>query len=264
MKDAKYRFMCGVLGEDGAKALTKAAERHSSLHGAILPRTIIAWLGISSQYEGELPGVDNTYISFTKSEGKYNGTISINDEIYPLSAASLFHTAAAVAVALGAAPKPEPALRDLDLAKLGKSIDLLAKAKVVALTLSKAEPPGPAHAPTKQDGPVEAQVPVKQSRIPHPQPKRTATVAAPPVPKLRVRIPGLRPKLHIAKSQVDNECSACGGTQFKADRFAGCICFRDLAKSVSVKEQDGGYNLTFGADWDNDSIAVLIDALGVK
>ncbi len=70
------------------------------------------------------------------------------------------------------------------------------------------------------------------------------------------------PTLAVSKSQSEAECPVCGGHQFKADQFRGCICFRDLAKSVKVTVTETGYNLEFKADWDQDSILTLLESLG--
>jgi hypothetical protein len=76
MDGRKFQFLKAVLGEDGAKALAKAAERAPELGNALLPRTIMAWLGVASRddFEGTIPGVENTYLQFTKAEAKYSGS----------------------------------------------------------------------------------------------------------------------------------------------------------------------------------------------
>lgn len=141
MDQRKYNFLVAVLGTDGAKALRKAAERSHELGHALVPRTILAWLGIAARedYEGDLPGVRNSYITFRKSESGYTGSISFTDEdMHEFQGASLEYLAAAVAVYLGAdADRVGPGLRDLDLARLGKSIDLLVKARAVTANLEK-------------------------------------------------------------------------------------------------------------------------------
>ena len=140
MDDRKFKFLRGVLGLDGAMALTKAAERSSHIGSALLPRTILAWLGVAarSDYEGDLPGVDNTYIQFAKSEDHYTGSISIGEVIYSFEKANLYHLAASIAVALGSDHEGiPPALRDLDIQRLGKNIDTLAKARVAIAELKR-------------------------------------------------------------------------------------------------------------------------------
>lgn len=140
MDPRKFKFLVSVLGADGAKALAKAAERSQELENALLPRTILAWLGIAarSDYEGGIPGVDNTYIQFQKSEDKFTGSISIGDDIYSFEDAALLHMASAVAVALGQDhERVSPGLRDMDIQRLGKNIDTLVKARVAVAELRK-------------------------------------------------------------------------------------------------------------------------------
>jgi hypothetical protein len=161
--DTKFQFLIGVLGEEGAKALSKAAERSKPLGGVILPRAILAWLDIADQHEGELPGVQNTYLSFSKSSeyDEYSGSISISDEVFSFQNQSKVYLASAIAVSILGVESLDVdcTLRDHDLTNLGKSIDLLAKAHALAARLAKAEPPGPAHAPTPQIAPTPAEGP---------------------------------------------------------------------------------------------------------
>jgi len=82
-------------------------------------------------------------------------------------------------------------------------------------------------------------------------------------------IPSSKPKMSksikITKAQSERKCSICGGHQFSRDVFTGCLCFNDLAKSVVTKRStdDKHYvDLSFGSDWDRDSILTLIEAFG--
>lgn len=155
MDPTKLSFLIQILGADGAKALCKAADRNIEIESVLVPRAILAWLGLvgRSDYEGDLPGVSNTYLSFTKSEEAYTGSVTIGSDVYNFDRAPLMHLAASVAVAIGVdADKFDPGLRDLDLARLGKSIDLLVKARHVAAQIAAGEelmkaisliPPGP-------------------------------------------------------------------------------------------------------------------------
>jgi hypothetical protein len=141
MNQSSTQFLMAVLGKDGAKALYKASLRANELENAIVPRAILAWLNTIglTDYEGELPGVEDTYINFQKSEDTYSGAISIADSVFTFHAANVFHVASCIAVALGAdADKLSPSIRDLDLNRLGKTIDVLAKATFVTEQLRKA------------------------------------------------------------------------------------------------------------------------------
>lgn len=140
MDTRKFNFLQAVLGADGAGALAKAAQRSPSLEAALLPRAIMAWLGVMARasYEGGIPGAGNSYLAFEKSEDRYSGTVGIGETLYSFEKASLYHLGACVAVALGADhERVSPGLRDLDIERLGKSIDLLAKARITVAELKK-------------------------------------------------------------------------------------------------------------------------------
>lgn len=265
--DTKFKFMVGVLGMEGARALQKAAQRSTDLDGVLLPRAILAWLDVADSHEGDLPGIPNTYLSFAKSQTGYSGSISIGDEVFPFAEVTKMYLASAIAVSLLGSHRLDvpPSLRDHDLTNLGKSIDLLAKAHALAVTLTKAEPPGPAAAPHAQEAPTAPMAPAKASRIPRPPVKKLGTVHVPAAPKRTVKIPGLRkPSIQITKSQQDRECPGCGVKQFKAGILRGCVCFRDLVKSVKVEDSGDNLTLSFGSQWDVDAIATFLEALGVK
>lgn len=276
MDTRKFSFLKAVLGEDGARALAKAAERGPELEAALLPRTIMSWLGIAARddFEGQIPGVENTYLQFKKAEERYSGSVAIGDEVYSFEAATVLHLGACMAVALGADhERVGTRLKDLDIQRLGKNIDTLAKARVAVAELRKramgAEPPGPAHAATAPDGPVAPTPPVPNQTSKGPMVGKNPTAPTPPKPSHPSLLPGAKtqvksPTLKVTKNQADRRCPICSGTQFKTGRFSGCICFRDLAKSVRVRILEDGYNLEFGADWDADSILTLVESLGAK
>lgn len=276
MDTRKFLFLKAVLGDDGARALAKAAERGPELEAALLPRTIMAWLGIAARhdFEGQIPGVENTYIQFRKAEERYSGSVAIGEEVYSFEKASVLHLGACMAVALGADHERVTAgLKDLDIQRLGKNIDTLAKARVAVAELRKralgAEAPGPAHAPTAPDGPVAPTPPVPNQTSKGPMVGMTPTQPKPPKPGTPSLLPGAKtqtksPALKVTKSQAEKKCPICSGTQFRSGRFSGCICFRELAKSVRVRILEDGYNLEFGPDWDRDSILTLVESLGTK
>jgi hypothetical protein len=290
--DRKQLFIAGVLGADGAQALKKAADRSPEFSNAILPRVIMAWMQVVGRfdYEGELPGVQNTYLEFSKSEDLYTGAIGMGDEVYSFKDVSLFHVASAVAVALGAEnARIDPQLRDVDLMRLGKSIDLLAKARIVQEKLSKQEPKkvedeevekveAPGEPVMREQKPPAAQSAPKvrqAAKLPKPSVKTLGqtpqtNLAAQPEevgPRTKGTIPNNQPlqrSLKITKAQAERECPYCSGKQINRDRFVGCLCFKSMAKSVSLVPNPNGYTLTFkSADWDEEAISVLLESIGV-
>lgn len=299
MDDIKYKFMEGVLGPHGAGALKKAAERSKTFENALVPRTILAWLGVyaRSDYEGDLPGLENTYLAFTKHENVYSGVISIGSQDYSFESAPLFHLASAIAVSLGVEDeRVDPSLRALDLAHLGKSIDVLAKAQAVSRAreeeldeeLEKGqELPGQAAAPKEATSALMPKAPeTKDPRPPKPtvanlgQPKQPqmqplapigpsvhapATTAANQVaaPQKAIKLPKL-PTVKLKRSEADHKCPVCDRAQFKDDALVGCLCFRGLSKAMKATKTNDQFVITFGADWDEEAISVFLESVGRK
>lgn len=136
------KFLHSVLGEDGAGALIKAAKRAPILETVLVPRTVVAWLTTSIRlgYEGQIPGLENSYIQVSKAEDQdsFNGAMTLGEHVHSFEAVSLLYLAAAVGVALGVdGQKLDPMLKGQDLSKLGKTIDLLVNAKLIAKSLAE-------------------------------------------------------------------------------------------------------------------------------
>lgn len=384
----KFQFLREVLGTDGAAALKKASERSPALGGVLIPRAIMAWLGIAARddFEGSIPGVDNSYLQFAKNEDKYSGSISIGESVYSFDEASMMHVGAYMAVALGADADAVEELRDLDLQRIGRNIDTLVKARVAVNELRKkildpasgitikhrtyvtdsgqtltdvdaihpkwgyvgqasfhhtddgklkpivayvhpesrrqgvasamyahaekhtgrtvipsslqsgaaealwagnakspqfgkamkspqgnAEAPGPAHAPAAPQGPQAPLPPdpTQNSKGPtvglRPKPPKL------PTPKASTDVvqtgtqtkqpKSKSPTLKVTKSlAAERKCEVCEGHHFKEDSFVGCVCLRDLSKSVKTHVTDEGYLLELDSDLDEDSILTLIEA----
>lgn len=258
-----------------------------------MPRAILAWIQSASLYEGEVPGVPQAFVSFQKSDVGFSGSVGLGDDTYKFEGASLFHLAASVAVAMGVEYEEVSAdLRDLDIEKLGKSIDLLAKARRAAVELQKgrkwmgdhpgdedlsdaeferkydcdrdevrrrmakaAEGPGPAHAPNAPAAPTPP-TPVA------PQPGKASLPKLPKPPSAAK--PGKAMKL--TRSETTHACPSCGQAQFQGNVFRGCICFRDLAKSATVQdanENDVTIKLDTSA-WDGDALLTFLESIGRK
>jgi len=129
--------MASVLGEAGVQALNKVAERSQEIGNVLLPRTILAWIRSEDEFDGELPGVVGSSMSFMKAEGGFTGSVDIAGQPYAFQDVSIFHLVAATAVALGEESASPLDLRDLDLERLGKNIDLLARTKMIAREMKK-------------------------------------------------------------------------------------------------------------------------------
>lgn len=128
-------FLKSVLGDDGATALAKASKRVPSLGSVLVPRAIMSWLStaIRISYEGEIPGLDNSYIALQKSDDGFSGALTIGDSVHTFEGSDTLHVAAAIGVALGIDDSGiDPLLKNTDLTKIGQSIDLLVKARVLS------------------------------------------------------------------------------------------------------------------------------------
>jgi hypothetical protein len=241
----------------------------------------MAWLGIIARndYEGALPGIQDSYIDFAKNEnGTYTGSIAIGEGIFPFHDATVFHLAASISLALGSEQlSDDSSFKDMDLVKLGKSIDLMAKAKYITTLddLMKGAP-GPPHAPVVTGVP-EAPVPgtKQKEKGPKPpkgqQPKKAPTEAKipkPKIPKAKVQLP--KPKIPGRKSiavpdaAMKSECGECGLPLIKNERFVGCMCFKDMARYVTLEKSQGKRVITFGSSVDDEGIAAILDTLGVN
>jgi len=255
---ASISFLKYVLGDDGHKAFENANHRLPTLGAALAPRTVISWLNtaVMSTYEGEIPGLTNSYITLNKSEdGTFSGAITVDDSVHSFTSADLLHVAAAVTLSLGLGDlQIDPQVKSTDISKLGKSIDMLVKARIVARTvfetlkkpMEKVETPGSAAAPKEPKG------------FQAPQPPTSVT----PNTNQTVKPPMVKKELIIKKSEAHHECPECGLRQFRNDRFVGCLCLRFLSKNTtSIVTPDGDYRLKLGREWDQESVVILMDSL---
>jgi hypothetical protein len=267
--DRKFAFLTNVLGEEGAHALSKAAARSTALEGVLLPRAVLAWVRSIDSFEGGIPGIENSYIRFAKSESGYSGSINLAEQLYEFSGASQEHVASAVIVALGQERARVDGTKALDLSRLGKSIDLLVKARRVTASLAKAAPQGARHGaaavPQKQKDPEAPTAPTKQQappRPPEPKPKDYVPAA----PRAKVQLPKVKlPGVKFTKTEIPHACVECG-TRFRntAGTLRGCLCIRDLMKSVDIEDSGDHYVFTFGGDLDHEEQSFIVETLGAR
>jgi hypothetical protein len=255
-------FLSSILGEVGAKALERASESAPLLRPVIVPRAIIAWLQTMGalNYEGNIPGVDNSYLSLQKNQTEdYTGAITIDNFLLTFEKSDLLNVAASLGVALKIdVGELDERLKRKDLTNLGKSIDLLVKSEVIK-QLKKAK---------AMDGSVPHQVPLKPQTQGAPQapskqdPKQqlqgTVTAGQGIAPKAALRHKGV--ELKVDKSESEKSCEDCGKKFFKDDKFDGCKCLKELSKNVSTETIDGGYLLKFRG-LDSDAITTICDLL---
>jgi hypothetical protein len=284
-------FLSAVLGPEGADALLKAVVRSPELGNALVPRTVFAWLStLLGDFEGSVPG-SGTAIALQKTESGYHGHIGSGDSLFRFENSSIFQVVASVSVALGVThDQVSPRIRDFDLDKLGKSIDLIAKSQFVTRELQKKEEEqkaakqdyfiekllqglerrkpgslkkikekiekkgkedkGPAHAPTPAEPPEPPTSVQPEPGPPAPKPQK------PKMPKV--------PTIKLTRSEIDSECPLCGKGQFGGSKFVGCACLGSLAKSVTTVsfEEEGAILRLDPKEWGQDEIATLFESVG--
>ena len=271
------KFTQAVLGQTAADVLYKAGERSVALGSVLGPRVVVGWLEVigRNDYDGSIPGQPGSILKFSKNQGLYDGTLTIGGSVYGFSNATLTHLAATLSVALGVNQPVSKALKDSDLVGLGRSIDLLVRARV--LQLSKKEPccknacvdcgGCEEHSETKGHGAGcklwkeetggqqcgAAAAPRGPKPPEGPEPQKKAPVQARP-PKMQT--------LSITKAQSEQKCSVCQAASFRRGEFAGCYCLRDLAKSAASVPQGDGFQVTFGPEWTESNLKVLMDIMG--
>lgn len=294
-------FLESVLGADGAAALNRVVERSPEMAYALVPRGIMAWVGAAPAYDGEIPGVAGGQLSFSKSEVGYDGSISVNGSRHDFEDHSISQVSALVAIALGVPAQPVPEdLRDIDLARLGKSIDLLARAHYAHAELAKKSPPGKFNdLPEKlKDKGYSADKAFaiawsqhnkehKSERSPDcehcakmekaqmgaggqaaapiaPTAPEPPTAAAPtPSAKPAATPPKIKQAqtVKLTRSEAGHVCRSCGGTQFRGERFVACICFRDLQKNAKVIDIEKD-SITLRLDWEPEVVLMFLESIG--
>lgn len=131
MKTSETDFLQEVLGTAGYAALKKAIDYEPEIGSVVVPRAMLSWLDAQTEYEGAVPGFEDSQASIKKSVKGFSGTIRVGTETHEFDNASVFRVAASIAHFTGTGPvNPDPELRDQVLVKLGKSIDSLVKAQI--------------------------------------------------------------------------------------------------------------------------------------
>lgn len=251
MDARRLSFLEAVAGPDGAHALAKAVAHRADLEWALVPRAIMSWVAVAGEtgFSGVIPGTAEG-LTLRKAETGYDFVLGL----YADRGASLERVAAAVAVALGADADAPPPLRSPALAKLGKSVDLLVRARALRKALQR-RPAKPVALPGTAAKPIapEAATPPQATEDEQPgEPRADAPVAA------------KKPRqIKVTKAEAAARCQTCQRRFFVDDVFVGCDCFEGIAKSVRTHRTLTGYTLTFGGlEWDAETVATLAESFG--
>ena len=242
--DAKtVSFLKAVLGSDGTTAMMRAVKKDSRLSHYLIPRTLLGWAMNKNEFEGILPGTE-LYVNFKKSENKYTGYVGNSEGTLSFGSIDEYSLVANIATGLnietGVFEGTDKMLRNV-----GKSVDALLKAREAVRRLEKAavELPGTTAKARKPKGPEAAQPPIKQPPM----------AAKPKLPKL--------PILKVELKDLEKQCKSCGSKMFKNEKFAGCICWRDLAKHAHTTIYADGAVVEFSKTADKLSVQALCKEL---
>lgn len=127
-------FLKQILGDKGYAVIEKALDKNPLLKAVVVPRSIVSWLSVMGKigYEGEIPGIKDSFIALSKNEDGFDGAIVIDSKLFELEKSDIFHVAASVGVALGVDLESiDSNLNSGDLSELGKNLDLLVKSNLV-------------------------------------------------------------------------------------------------------------------------------------
>jgi hypothetical protein len=244
MNTSTISFLEAALGKDGATAMRRAATKDPRLLNYLIPRTLLGWTLGKTEFEGALPGAE-LYVSFKKSANGYSGSIGVGQHpVTPFVAKDEFELVAELVTGLGFDVQKFVGT-DQQLVRLGKSVDALLKAREALQTLAKGgvDLPGTSAKPRAPKGPEEALAPTKQPK----------TSAKPKLPRL--------PVLKVELKELSKSCKTCGGALFKAQKFTGCLCWRDLAKHATTTVYSDGAVVEFGRGADKSTVQALYKEL---
>ncbi len=268
----KSLFLRAILGDDTAKALAKAIVRCPELEGVVIPRAALSWVSLaSSGYSGVIPGVEGTGLVLIKGENGLSGKISSNGHDFTFKDESVYFVAAATVCALGLDTKAELPTSS-KISDLGKSLDLMIKARVAVDNLKKMDKPGGVQAPKAPTPPVAptaiqplAGKPKKMGagpKIGQGAPKTMVPNKTASTPGLNTTQPKLKKSgIKILRRHLDTICGVCDSRQFTGEKFTSCVCFPDLEKSTKVIKSGNGYEIQFGAGWDIDLLRAFLSGL---
>jgi hypothetical protein len=271
--DSIQVFARSVIGDDAFGALNKAAERAPDLAGVVWPRLVIGWVNLASRwdYDGFVPGHENSLLRFTKSENGLTGSVAIGESQLDFEDACPENLSAILCVALGCTPELAKSENSAALAALGASIDLMVTQRVVALlkaegppprcnacskfyhakykdkcpycSVDKTEPPGKSAAPQAPDAQIKPEAPTPNA------PKRVAKPTT----------------ISLTKSMAEHKCSVCQAPQVRKGQFIGCHCLRDLGRFAKSEKNGDRYLVTFDPEhWTKNNVRLLLDIVGAN
>lgn len=223
----KNQVLTAIIGEKGLAALDPLL-KEESLASFILPKAIIAYLRGSAEGDLKIPGIEG----LRKTESLYFGSVVLDGVDHYFSKATEVDVAAIVSIL---ADNPiESDLKNLDLARLSKTIEMLVK------TQQKVVSKEPEADVAKQIEPIKA--------IPKAGPVNS-----------RVRREVIKSAL-IPNKDISKVCKMCKKEMFTNKQFTGCTCLKSLAKSVTSEVNSLGVTLIFNKNLDEDAVYTILEA----
>lgn len=250
------KFFNSVLGSSGFAVMQNLAKASVELESYLSPRIIVSWLRHSGYGQIKVP--DKCPLgSLNKSGYGYSGNANIDGVDYSFSNSQEEHVAAVITIALGKSIEPVE-IKDIDLARLARTIDLLCKAA------PKAPANNYEHTVTAQ--PLQPEEPKQPdlNQTATNKTKNNALSKKPKAPKIP-KIPGVKPlvqkPIKITKSESLKKCDVCGQQMFLDNVFVGCICFSPLAKNCKCTVDKDNITIAFDDEWDDEAVMALVGAL---
>lgn len=292
MNKPKYQdFMKSVLGEHGFVAIQNAAAKMPELMDAVPAQTILSWTDVAArvEFDGEVPATGHRF-AIKKAETGFNVTLDGNSAHVD----HITQAATVIADVLGFVPSAKPTIRKSQLDQLIKTIDMLAKFNLAKAVGGGVQAPGdkgtanPAtlpvgQTPTQPKKQMANKIPTKMgsgtstgtktkgpAALPSPNVKPPPAAATPEGPKTKTAKPPTTPASTPAKkgepkiaaldlNKAQAGCPTCLKKAFSEEKFVGCGCFKELAKSTYSKRVEQGYVVFFNYQWDSESIHKLIN-----
>ena len=243
------KFFSYILGLQGSLIMESLAKTSEELAAYIPPRVIVGWLRQLDYGDVELPK-ESLLKTLSKNGYGFSGSYEIEGEIYSFNNTVEEHVAAIVAVASNSIVKSVD-IKEIDLAKLAKTIDLL-----IGNELKKAAPKAPANQFEHQ---VNAQNLQPEGPV---QPEKTQPAKQLKIPSIKKPKKEVQNPLTLTRSESKRICNACGQRMFDGNVFVGCICFKPLAKNAKTTFVDEKHlTITFDEEWDQDSVLSLIEVI---
>jgi hypothetical protein len=252
------KFLDRILGPD-YKALEPLLK--TGLEGVIVARSGLAWLR-----EAPIGDLNCGVLLLSKSESGLSGVIEFEGEDYIFTDATEEHVAAAITASLGLT-LDKAAVKDLHLAKLGATLDLLVKSVNKKKGIESpgvgqyAKPQAPKLPDPILDQPPQIKTKGKVSSIPSIKPLQQKPDPKAMLPPTLPITPGV-PKIKLSEREMFVKCGMCGKGQSDGSKFIGCSCLKGLAKSVRSLKVKDGLLLSFGPDWDEEAVLTLLETVG--